>query len=87
MNIVFSSDIGGTDDYGAYVRESFQLTSGEAISGQRVVDVSLPSYDPTKPFPSIQLVVLDGDLYVLDEGAPPGVEPLAEDAGLLHARR
>ena len=32
------------------------------------------------------LVVIDGELFVLDPGSPPGLNPLSANAGILHVR-
>jgi len=76
----------GTAYYQEYIEESFQLTLGEAILGIRYTDV--PQRFPEATFtPSVRLTVIDGEVYVLDEGTPPGLEPLPEEAGILQTRR
>lgn len=77
----------GTDNYYEYISENFQLTHGEAIAGIRYIDIPPQRFAPTIASPTVRLIVIDGELYLLDEGAPPGWEPLPEDAGILQARR
>ena len=75
----------GTAYYQEYVEEDFQLTLGEAILGVRYTDVPR-RFSEVAVTPSVRFSVIDGELYLLDEGAPPGLDPLPEEAGILQAR-
>jgi len=75
----------GTAYYQEYIEENFQLTLGEAISGIRYTDVLPQRFTPTPATSRVRLAVIDGELYLLDEGVPPGIEPLPEDAEALQS--
>ena len=67
-----------------YQEEDFQLTHGEAVLGVRY------GYIPERVsyaigFPDTRLIVIDGELRVLEDDAPPGLKPLSNDAALLRA--
>ena len=70
-----------------YVRYQFQTTrSGDLVFSEGIwMQDSFPEEKQGPSMPEMHLAVIDGELYLLDEGAPPGLEPLPEDAGILHA--
>lgn len=79
--------IDGTDSSQRYTSEDFQLTHGEAIAGMRYIDVPPRRFSPDAESPTIRLVVVDSELYLLNQGSPPDMEPMPESAGILEARR
>ena len=74
----------GTAYYKEYIEENIQLTLGEAILGIRYTDIP-QRFPQTAATPNVKLTVIDGELYLLDEGTPPGLESLPKEAGILHA--
>lgn len=76
----------GTDAYHReYIAENFQLTLGESISGIRYSDVP-QKFPETMGIPRVNLTIIDGELYLLDRGSPPGLTPLSDNAGILLVR-
>lgn len=75
----------GTADYSVYRAENFQLTYDEAISGLRYVETSL-RFSPSGAGPSVHLVMVDGELFVLNEGAPPDLKPIPKEAAILQVK-
>ena len=78
--------LSSTDGSGGFIRESFQLTHGEAIAGIRYTNVPPQGFSPADGAPTVRLIVIDDELYVMDEGSPPGLDGVAEDAGAPGSR-
>jgi len=80
--MMYEQAASATADYAGYVIESFQLTHDEAVSGVRYAERAERFPFPFN-VPPVHLVVVDGEIFVVDEGAPPNLKPLSEDAGIL----
>lgn len=78
INVQITSGTAGIEEY---KEENFQLTYDEVISGNRNIYQAGFSSLPTP-----RLTVIDGNLFVLHEGAPPNSRTLPESAGILKVR-
>lgn len=79
-------------NYVPYLEYTFQLTHDEAIEG--IIQLGPgPDVTPEKPEPRqaqlplaqprIALVVINGEVHVVNAGAPPEGRPLPANAGIL----
>lgn len=72
----------GTTYYEEYIAENFQLTFAEAILGIRYTDSPQKLPEPAA-IQNVNLTIIDGELYLMNEGVPPDLKSLPEDAGIL----
>jgi hypothetical protein len=72
----------GTADLSIFVSEDFQLNYDQSISGM-VYSSKKAQISEEKSVPEIELILIDGELRILERGVIPGYKPLLRKAGIL----
>ena len=88
LTINRTQDLSSTDYSPTFIQYQFQLTrSGEYIfSDSFWMRNSFPEESKELDFPPMQIAMIDGELRLVNSGAPPGLQIASEDASILHVR-
>lgn len=90
MSEIIKADLisSGTAYYLEYLEEYFQLTLNETINGIRYshypAQFSQEQDFQKQDLQTQTLMFIDGELRVLNEGPPPGLVPLDNNAAILN---
>jgi hypothetical protein len=82
---MLSQLLSSTNKFAAFIEENFQLTHSEMVAGIQYPRY-LHSFRELAISHPVKLIMIDGVLHRVNEGAPPGLNPLPEEASILRAR-